>query len=194
MEILRASIKKQAMVRHFARRAKGALGKEDTLGANFNFPRHKELFADDYYNPPEQQEEMEDLVSSPLNQRMARENPKHDGDNYSYYGTSMNIEGGILQNYRKQSGQTMDEVLEGDYWDQMRTLKTQASHYFNNVSENERDMMNNTKNFVMRHRLNREINFSDDFRKKYMTNEYGNYEKFEKNSVTTKYDNGHDDS
>jgi hypothetical protein len=69
-------------------------------------------------------------------------------------------------------------------------MKTQAAHYFNNVSKNERDMMNNTKNYVMRHRLNREINFTDDFRKKYMTNEYGNYEKYLKNKVETVYDEG----
>jgi hypothetical protein len=62
-------------------------------------------------------------------------------------------------------------------------MKIEAAQYFNNVSQNEKDMMNNTKNFVMRHRLNKEISFNDDFRKKYMTNEYGNYEKYEKNSV-----------
>lgn len=55
-------------------------------------------------------------------------------------------------------------------------------------------MMNNTKNFVMRHRLNREISYSDDFRKKYMTNEYGNYEKYDKNKVETVYDEGYDEN
>jgi hypothetical protein len=50
--------------------------------------------------------------------------------------------------------------------------------------------MNNTKNFTMRHRLNREIDFTDDFRKKYITKDYGNYEKYEKNSVHTEYDAG----
>jgi len=62
------------------------------------------------------------------------------------------------------------------------------------VSQNEKDMMNNTKNYVMRHRLNREISFNDDFRKKYMTNEYGNYEKYEKNKVSTVYDKGEDEN
>ena len=50
--------------------------------------------------------------------------------------------------------------------------------------------MNNTKNFTMRARLNREIDFTEDFRKKYMTREYGNYDKYEKNSVSTDYDDG----
>lgn len=51
MEILRSSLKKQMLVRHFARRAKGVLGKEDTLAANSGFPKHAELFTEDYYNP-----------------------------------------------------------------------------------------------------------------------------------------------
>jgi hypothetical protein len=116
MEILRKSLKKQLLARHFGRRvAKGALGKEDTLGANFSFPKHKELFADDYYNP-NKETEFEDIVSSPLNERFAKENPRHNGDDYSYRGTSLNIEGGILQNYRKVAGHTIDEVLQDDYW------------------------------------------------------------------------------
>ena len=43
----------------------------------------------------------------------------------------------------------------------------------------EKDMMNNTKNYVMRARLNRDLDFSEDFRKQYLTKEYGNYEKYE---------------
>ena len=50
MEILRKSIRKQILVRHFARGAKGSMGKEDSLGSNFSFPKHKELFTEDYYN------------------------------------------------------------------------------------------------------------------------------------------------
>ena len=51
-------------------------------------------------------------------------------------------------------------------------------------------MMNNTKNFTMRHRLNREIDFTDDFRKRFMIKEYGNYDKYTKNSVETIHDQG----
>ena len=103
MEILRQSINKQILVRHFARRTKGGLGKEESLGANFSFPKHKELFTEDYYNT-QKETEFEDLVSSPLNDRFTRENPRHQGDEYSYEGKSLNIEGGILQNYRKVTG------------------------------------------------------------------------------------------
>ena len=48
-------------------------------------------------------------------------------------------------------------------------------------------MMQNTKNFTMRHRLNREVSYSDEFKQKYMINEYGNYDKYEKNKIEVKY-------
>lgn len=67
----------------------------------------------------------------------------------------------------------------------MKNIKVQAAEYFNNVTKNEKDMMNNTKNYTTRFRLNREINFTEDFRNKFMTKEYGNYEKYTKNSVET---------
>ena len=52
--------------------------------------------------------------------------------------------------------------------------------------------MNNTRNLVMRMKLNRDINFTDDFRKQHMIKNYGNYEKYDKNKVKTDYDDGKD--
>ena len=83
--------------------------------------------------------------------------------------------------------------MQGDYWRAKKDLKFQAADYFNNVTKNERDMMNNTKNFVMRHRLNRDIDFTDDFRKRFMTKEYGNYDKYEKNSISLTEEDGKDE-
>lgn len=40
-------------------------------------------------------------------------------------------------------------------------------------------MMAQTKNYTARLRLNREVDFTEDFRKRFMTREYGNYEKYE---------------
>lgn len=54
-------------------------------------------------------------------------------------------------------------------------------------------MMANTKNFVTRNRMDREIDFTEDFRKKYMTKDYGHYEKYEKNKVETVYAEGEDE-
>lgn len=48
-------------------------------------------------------------------------------------------------------------------------------------------MMNNTKNYTMRVRLNREIQHTEDFRKRFMTQEYGNYEKYERNRINVEY-------
>lgn len=73
--------------------------------------------------------------------------------------------------------------MEEGYWNKVRDLRDDASNYFDIVGKNERDMMNQTKNYATRLRLNRQIDFSDDFRKRFMTREYGNYEKYDKNSV-----------
>jgi hypothetical protein len=42
----------------------------------------------------------------------------------------------------------------------------------------------------MRQRLNRDVQFNDDFRRKHLVNEYGNYEKYENNTVKLDYDEG----
>lgn len=50
--------------------------------------------------------------------------------------------------------------------------------------------MNFTKNYTMRARLNRDLDHTEDFKNKYLLKEYGNYEKYEKNKITTEYDEG----
>lgn len=47
--------------------------------------------------------------------------------------------------------------------------------------------MRNTKNYTMRHRLNKEVSYSEDFTNRFLTNEYGNYDKYERNRVTLEY-------
>lgn len=46
----------------------------------------------------------------------------------------------------------------------------------------------------MRTRLEREIKFDDDFRKRFMTKEYGNYEKYENNNIEEEIETGKDDN
>ena len=77
--------------------------------------------------------------------------------------------------------------MEEDYWNAKRDSQHEMAEYLNDIMKDEKDMMNNTKNYTMRHRLNREINHSEDFRKRFITKEYGNYEKYEKNRVKTEY-------
>lgn len=71
--------------------------------------------------------------------------------------------------------------MEGDFFRAKRDLHKQAANFFNLSTSNETDMMNATKNFTIRHRLNKDLDFNDDFRKKFITKEYGNYEKYEQN-------------
>lgn len=120
----------------------------------------------------------------------------YENDEIGPDGTQFNpsIEGGILQNYKKIAGQTLEDMVEGDYWRANRDLQHKAAHLFNKVSANEKDLMQTTKDLVTRRRLNREIQFTEDFRKRYMTHEYGNYDKYEKNSITTEYDEGKDET
>jgi hypothetical protein len=54
--------------------------------------------------------------------------------------------------------------------------------------------MNTTKNYTMRLRLNRDIGFTEDFRKRFMTKDYGNYDKYEKNRVIEEVDRGENDT
>lgn len=61
------------------------------------------------------------------------------------------------------------------------------AEYFDRIQKNEVDMMRNTKNYTMRHRLNREVSYNDDFTKRFLTNEYGNYDKYQRNSVKLEY-------
>jgi len=88
------------------------------------------------------------------------------------------------------AGQSIEEVMNADYWQAGQDVMREAAKNFNNVDSNEADMMQFTKNYTMRHRLNRELDITSDFRKKYMTKEYGNYQKYDTNKIETKYDEG----
>lgn len=79
------------------------------------------------------------------------------------------VPGGILASYKKRIGLTAEEVMEQGYWDKVRDLTDQASDYFDVVEKSDRDMMNQTKNYTTRLRLNREVRFNEDFRKRFMT-------------------------
>ena len=50
---------KRMFARKGVRQPKGSFGKEDTLGANSGFPKHKELFTEGYYSGEPQNEDFE---------------------------------------------------------------------------------------------------------------------------------------
>ena len=45
----------------------------------------------------------------------------------------------------------------------------EAAKAFANITKDENDMKNATKNLVIRHKLNRDIELTEDFRDKYLT-------------------------
>lgn len=53
--------------------------------------------------------------------------------------------------------------------------------------------MQSSKSYITRLRLHKEVNFTDDFRKKHMTRDYGNYSKYEKNSIAEEVEKGQND-
>ena len=75
--------------------------------------------------------------------------------------------------------------MEKDYWGKLKDFGKLSEDYFQSVSKEERDMMQNSKSYITRLRLNKQIDFTEDFRKKFMTREYGNYAKYEQNSAST---------
>jgi hypothetical protein len=60
-------------------------------------------------------------------------------------------------------------LVHGDYWTAKQESEKEMSKFFTDIQKDEIDMMRNTKNYTMRTRLNREINYSEDFKKKYLT-------------------------
>ncbi len=81
--------------------------------------------------------------------------------------------------------------MEQDYWNKLRDLTDDASAYFDVVGKNDRELMTHTKNYTQRLRLNKQIDFTEDFRKRFLTREYGNYEKYDgKNKVTEEVERG----
>lgn len=84
-----------------------------------------------------------------------------------------------MSTYKKKMGLTAQDIMEESYWNKFRDLRDDTSQYFEKVSKNERDLMNTTKNYTMRQRMNRQVEFSEDFRKRFMTREYGNYDKYD---------------
>ena len=72
----------------------------------------------------------------------------------------------------------------------MKTVYSQSKDYFSTLEKDETDMMKHSQNFITRQRLNREVQFTEDFKKRFMTKDYGNYEKYEKNKIELNQENG----
>jgi hypothetical protein len=95
---------------------KGAVGKEGSLGSNFSFPRHKELFNTGYYDAEgNDSADEDDMFESPISKQMTKENRLYEKDgidpSVNNKQLDFGVEGGIMQNYKKLTGQTIEEVL-----------------------------------------------------------------------------------
>ena len=97
--------------------AKGMLGNEGSLSSNFAFPRHKELFNEGYYNGDGSENFEDDTFVSPVQKAMEKADSKNQNDDFtSNTRHPLDIEGGIMQNYRKVAGQSIEEVMNSDYF------------------------------------------------------------------------------
>jgi hypothetical protein len=159
----------KALKRHFATRHAQA-------GNSFNFPKHKELFTEDYYNP-------EDANAAPPN--AYRSGFVYGADNVDFQKpVHRATPTGILATYKKQLNLTAADLMQKDYWDQMNTLEQDTAR---KLRETKPEVF--TAEMVNRLRMQRDVTapFEKD------GHEYGNYEKYEKNKVEWKTEKGEGD-
>ena len=130
------------------------------------FPKHKELFTDDYF-------EQEDPYQT--NQFHGNDEEKFDE------ATTRMTKTGILSNYKKQLNVSAQDIVEQDFWRKMtNTTKDMAKQL------RETNPSTYTQAFTTRHRLSKDP--LADMPKR--GGEYGNYERFSKNSVTEDMERG----
>lgn len=92
--------------------------------SGFKFPKHTELFADDYYDDIHQQGEDGGAKN-------AKERPKdpytpasHEQDFERADGsTHRRTMTGVLSTYKKQLNLSAKDLIERDYWKQVRTMR-----------------------------------------------------------------------
>lgn len=75
--------------------------------------------------------------------------------------------------------------MEREFFGKLEDIHRQASEHFDVIGKNEKDLMATTKNLVQRTRMQRDLDWgSEDFRKRILTQDYGNYEKYEDKADT----------
>jgi hypothetical protein len=97
---------------------------EKSLGNNFSFPRHKELFNDEYY--ASDNENTENGYMNDGNKDINKNEDTVD-PNSPFTRDNLFTSGGILSQYRKRVGLTAEDVMEKDYWENVRNIKSDAS-------------------------------------------------------------------
>jgi hypothetical protein len=143
---------------------------------SMKFPKHKELFADDYYDKEGEQKTQNPYENSFLHGQ--------DSENFDK-GAVRSTPTGILANYKKQLNLSAGEIMQKDYWEQFEKVTEDTAR---KLRETKPEVF--TKEFITRMRLKRDLNApmeKDGY-------EYGDYDKYEKNRVETKVEKGEEDT
>ena len=95
--------------------------------------------------------------------------------------------------YKKALHLSQTDQMEEEFEDAQKNVLRQADEFFSPISKDEQSVMRHTKAFVLRRRLEKDLNITHDFRKRFISNEYGNYEKYKKSGIETVHDNSEAD-
>ena len=75
------------------------------------------MFNEGYYNGDGSEHFEDDTFVSPVQKAMDKADAKNQNDDFtSNMRHPLDIEGGIMQNYRKVAGQSIEEVMNSDYF------------------------------------------------------------------------------
>ena len=129
------------------------------------FPKHNELFADDYYDAQADQSNAYD--------KKHKQNFGKDMDQFNQANNRVTPTG-VLSSYKKQLNLNAKDIMERDHWESMRTLRDDFRRELDAT-----DKETFTKEFAMRLRLKRDRCAPYPHKGE----EYGDYQKFEKNYV-----------
>ncbi len=92
---------------------------------SFRFPKHSELFADDYYDP---QKSGAEESSTAYDHDFPRGDDFEDFEKPTHRRSTS---GGILSTYKKQLNLTADDVMQQDYWTKLQGVKRDMEEKFN---------------------------------------------------------------
>ena len=180
----------KALQRGFARatkHAKGSFGRESSLAANSGFPKHKELFADHYYDKTLQDgyDYEAEMRKSPVQKKLEEQDKRYSDDQYIGDTEKLNIEGGILKKYGRLRNKLPEEVMAEEYFEKNMRLGKEAMEMFNMNTLTEKELMNATKNITNRLRLNRDLELNRKFSDQHLIkSQYGDYEKYDSAKIS----------
>jgi hypothetical protein len=128
------------------------------LSATFKFPKHKDYFTQDYYN------EKSDTEDEP-------------------YGKQEITEDGLMTTYRRKHSQSAKDVVFHDYKvDQDNTIKKMA-HFFDGLKPE--GIKEHSKLYVEKNLMGKTYNPDERMKQTQIDKEYLNFDKYEKNTITT---------